>query len=209
MPRIDLSSGPIDYQDTGGHGPVLVFCHGVPMNHTQWRKVIPLLAGFRCVLPTLPLGGHRAPMSPTADLSQRGVALMLAEFLDQLDLRDVTLALNDWGGGQLLISEGRAGRLAGLVLVACEAFDNFPPGPARLLSVVAGLPGGVWLLAQAMRLGAVRRAKERLRRHEPARHTGRRPRRLVRPGPEQPGDPARLRQVRHRHARPGDAAGLE
>ncbi|WP_245873913.1 sensor histidine kinase [Streptomyces phaeoluteigriseus] len=43
MPEIALSSGPIDYQDTGGTGPVLVFGHGLPMNETQWRKVVPLL----------------------------------------------------------------------------------------------------------------------------------------------------------------------
>lgn len=102
MPQVELSAGPIDYQDTGGDGPVLVFAHGVPMNETQWRKVVPLLNGHRCILPTLPLGGHRQPMNSNADLSQRGVALLLGEFIQRLDLNDVTLVLNDWGGGQFL-----------------------------------------------------------------------------------------------------------
>ncbi|MEU7569016.1 alpha/beta hydrolase, partial [Streptomyces fradiae] len=31
MPRVVLSSGPVDYRDTGGEGPVLVFGHGLPM----------------------------------------------------------------------------------------------------------------------------------------------------------------------------------
>lgn len=163
MPRIELTAGPVEYQDTGGDGPVLVLTHGVPMSATtQWRKVVPLLAGYRCLLPTLPLGGHREPMKPGADLSQRGVARLLGEFLNRLDLRDVTLVLNDWGGGQFLLSGGPgsgAERVARLALVACEAFDNFPPGPAKALAVVAKVPGGVWLLMQAMRLGAVRRAK--------------------------------------------------
>ncbi|MEE1779771.1 alpha/beta hydrolase, partial [Streptomyces sp. JV181] len=97
MPRIELSSGPIDYQDTGGEGPVLVFGHGLPMNETQWRKVVPLLDGYRCVLPTLPLGGHRQPMNSDADLSQRGVARLLGEFIEGLGLSEVTLVLNDWG----------------------------------------------------------------------------------------------------------------
>lgn len=126
MPSVELSSGSIDYQDTGGQGPVLVFGHGLPMNETQWRKVVPLLKGYRCVLPTLPLGGHRRPMKPDADLSQRGLALLLGEFIERLGVDDVTLVLNDWGGGQFLVSEGRAQRIARLVLVACEAFDNFP-----------------------------------------------------------------------------------
>lgn len=156
MPGIELSSGPIDYQDTGGEGPVLVFGHGVPMNATQWRKVVPLLDGYRCILPTLPLGGHRQPMNPDADLSQRGVALLLGEFIERLNLGEVTLILNDWGGGQFLVSEGQAERVARLVLVACEAFDNFPPGPAKALATVCRVPGGVWLLTRLMRIPSFR-----------------------------------------------------
>ncbi|HEX3791601.1 MAG TPA: alpha/beta hydrolase, partial [Pseudonocardiaceae bacterium] len=159
MPSIELSAGTIDYQDTGGGGPVLLLSHGLPMTGTQWRKVVPELAGYRCILPTLPLGGHRRPMNPDADLSQRGVALLLAEFVDRLGLDDVTLVLNDWGGGQFLISEGRAERIGRLVLVACEAFDNFPPGPARPLSTLCRIPGAVWLLAHLMRVKAVRRSR--------------------------------------------------
>ncbi|MFJ7496952.1 alpha/beta fold hydrolase [Streptomyces sp. NPDC097727] len=156
MPQIVLSSGTIDYQDTGGDGPVLVFCHGLPMNETQWRKVVPLLNGYRCILPTLPLGGHRQPMTPDADLSQRGVALLLGEFIERLDLDDVTLVLNDWGGGQFLVSEGKTQRVARLVLVACEAFDNFPPGPAKAAAAVCRVPGGVWLLTRLMRIPSFR-----------------------------------------------------
>lgn len=156
MPRIELSSGPIDYQDTGGEGPVLVFGHGLPMNETQWRKVVPRLGGYRCVLPTLPLGGHRLPMNPDADLSQRGVALLLGEFIEELGLEQVTLVLNDWGGGQFLVSEGRAQRIARLVLVACEAFDNFPPGPAKAMAQVCRVPGGVWLLTRLAGIPAFR-----------------------------------------------------
>jgi pimeloyl-ACP methyl ester carboxylesterase len=160
MPQIELSAGPIEYQDTAGAGPVLVFGHGLPMNHLQWRKVLPLLDGYRCVLPTLPLGAHRQPMHRAADLSQYGVARLLGEFVERLDLHDVTLVLNDWGGGQFLISEGQAERIGRLVLVACEAFDNFPPGrAAKALAALARVPGGVWLLFQLLRLGPVRRAR--------------------------------------------------
>ncbi|MFC8565505.1 alpha/beta fold hydrolase [Streptomyces sp. NPDC057245] len=156
MPRIETSSGPIDYQDTGGEGPVLVFGHGPPMNESQWRKVVPLLDGYRCILPTLPLGGHRQPMNPDADLSQRGVALLLGEFIEKLGAGPVTLVLNDWGGGQFLVSEGRDQQIARMVLVACEAFDNFPPGPARAMARVSGIPGSIWLLTRLMRVPAVR-----------------------------------------------------
>jgi pimeloyl-ACP methyl ester carboxylesterase len=82
---------------------------------------------LRCIAPTLPLGAHRQPMRPRADLSIDGTALLVAEFLEQLDLHDVTLIMNDWGGPQLLVYHNRTERIGRLVLVACEAFDNFPP----------------------------------------------------------------------------------
>src|SRR5258708_37957951 len=100
MPRIGLSAGDIDYQDTGGDGPVLVFAHGLAMNETQWRKVVPLLTGYRCILPTLPLGGHRRAMKPGADLAQRGLALPLGDFMPRLRRGEVTRGLNGWAGGQ-------------------------------------------------------------------------------------------------------------
>lgn len=99
MPSVDVPCGSINYEDTGGDGPVLVFGHGLLMDGRQWRKVIPLLGGYRCITPTLPFGAHTVPMHPDADLTQTGVANILADFLDALDLSDVTLVLNDWGGG--------------------------------------------------------------------------------------------------------------
>ena len=99
MPTIDLSAGTLDYVDTGGDGPVIVFVHGVVMNATVWTDVISRLrSDHRCVAPTLPLGGHRRPMREDADLSMVGQANLLAEFIERLGLDDVTLVVNDWGG---------------------------------------------------------------------------------------------------------------
>ena len=158
MPAIELSAGMIDYVDTGGSGPVLIFGHGPPMSPTQWRKVLPLLKGYRCILPTLPMGGHSRPMRPDADLSQFGMARLLGELLERVDLADVTLILNDWGGGQFLLTEKFPGhrRVGRLVLVACEAFDNMPPGAAKPISRVAAVPGGMWVLLQLLRVPAIR-----------------------------------------------------
>jgi pimeloyl-ACP methyl ester carboxylesterase len=159
MPEIELSAGTIDYKDTGGDGPVLVFLHGLTIDSTVWRKVVPGLSEYRCVLPTLPLGAHRRPMRPDADLSLRSMALLVGEFLEKLELDDVTLVLNDWGGAQFLISEGKADRLARLVLVACEAFDNYPPGlPGKLIVLAARTPGGLAGTMKLLRFQAFRRA---------------------------------------------------
>src|SRR5580658_9000693 len=98
MTRIELATGTIDYQDTGAPaigasgGPVIVLLHGLMMDATLWDGVIAeLSAGHRCVAPTLPLGAHRHAMHADADLSLPGIARLVEEFLDRLDLTDVTL----------------------------------------------------------------------------------------------------------------------
>jgi pimeloyl-ACP methyl ester carboxylesterase len=69
MNQIELSAGTIDYTDTGGGGPVLVLLHGLMMDASLWDGAIAGLSGdYRCVAPTLPLGAHRHPVRPDADL---------------------------------------------------------------------------------------------------------------------------------------------
>jgi pimeloyl-ACP methyl ester carboxylesterase len=160
MPEVELSAGTVEYEDTGGDGPVLVLLHGLTIDSSVWHDVVGELGpGYRCVMPTLPLGAHRIPMRPGADLSLRGMALLVGEFLERLDLREVTLVLNDWGGAQILVSEGRTERVGRVVLTSCEAFDNYPPGiPGRAVTLAARIPGGLKLTMEALRLRLVRRA---------------------------------------------------
>jgi pimeloyl-ACP methyl ester carboxylesterase len=160
MAVVDLPAGPIEYEDTGGSGPVVVLLHGLAMNGTLWRHVVAdLRDDYRCVAPTLPLGGHRLAMHADADLSLAGMAGLVGDLLERLDLRDVTLVGNDWGGAQLLITHGRDDRVGRLVLVACEAFDNYPPGvPGRLAQLSAKSPITTYLMAQSLRLRPMRRA---------------------------------------------------
>ncbi|WP_327243712.1 alpha/beta fold hydrolase [Streptomyces sp. NBC_01320] len=157
--EVQLSAGPVAYQDTGGDGPVVVLLHGVAMDGSLWRHVVAdLRPDYRCVVPTLPLGGHRRPMKPDADLSVLGVARLVAEFLDALDLTDVTLVMNDWGGAQALVADGRDQRIGKLVITSCEAFDNFPPGlPGSNLYASAKVPGGLNLAFTLLKLKPMRR----------------------------------------------------
>jgi len=133
--------------------------HGVAMDRSLWRHLVAdLRSHYRCITPTLPLGGHRRPMRPDADLSLRGQVRLVAEFLERLGLSDVTLVGNDWGGAQLLVSERRTERVGRLVLCPCEAFDNYPPGlPGRNLELAGKLPGGLNALLQPLRLRPLRR----------------------------------------------------
>jgi pimeloyl-ACP methyl ester carboxylesterase len=158
--QVELSAGTVEYTDTGGPGPVVVFVHGLLMDGSLWDGPVAALDDHRCVVPTLPLGAHRVPMRAGADLSLPGIAALLAEFLERLDLRDVTLAGVDTGGAlvQLLMVAGEP-RISRVVLASCDAFDNFPPGlTGKTLFLTGKLsPGLFGLFMQQMRLRAVRR----------------------------------------------------
>jgi pimeloyl-ACP methyl ester carboxylesterase len=161
MKQIELSAGTIEYQDTSGDGPALVLLHGLMMDASLWDGPIADLAvDHRCIAPTLPLGAHRHAMRAGADLSLPGIARLVAELVDRLGLRDVTLVGNDTGGAlvQLLMSDGTAG-VDRVVLASCDAFDNFPPGlTGKALMLSGKLPPPMFgLFMQQMRLRAVRR----------------------------------------------------
>jgi pimeloyl-ACP methyl ester carboxylesterase len=151
---IELSAGTIEYEDTGGDGPVAVLLAGLLMDSSLWRDVMAALAPeMRCIAPTLPMGAHRRPMAPDADLSPRGLARLAGELLERLELEDVTLVGNDTGGAlvQLLAAgDDGAPRVGRIVLVSCDAFDNFPPGLTGKVIVTAGrLPAA--LFGQSLR----------------------------------------------------------
>jgi pimeloyl-ACP methyl ester carboxylesterase len=161
MNQIELFAGTIDYEDTGGDGPTLVLLHGLLMDCSLWDDVIAdLSVDHRCVAPTLPLGAHRHAMHAEADPSLRGIARLVAELIDRLDLRDVTVVGNDTGGAlvQLLVCDN-ATRVSRIVLASCDAFDNFPPGLTGKTLVLTGkLPPAMFgLFMQQMRLRPLRR----------------------------------------------------
>lgn len=161
MRRVELSAGTIDYRDTGGDGPTIVLLHGLMMDASLWDGAIAELSvDHRCVAATLPLGAHRHAMRADADLSMPGIARMVAELLERLDLHDVTLVGNDTGGAIVqLLMDAEIARVARVVLVSCDAFDNFPPGLTGKTLVLAGkLPPAIFgLFMQQMRLRALRR----------------------------------------------------
>ncbi len=128
--EVSLPQGTIRYVDQGT-GPTLVFIHGLLVNSTLWRKVIPRLSDrFRCIAPDIPLGSHAYPMNADADLTPLGVAHIVADFMAALQLTDITLIGNDTGGAicQLVLTQTSAvERITRLVLTNCDAFEAFFP----------------------------------------------------------------------------------
>ncbi|MDS1116412.1 alpha/beta hydrolase [Gordonia westfalica] len=158
LKRIETPAGTVEYAEDGA-GPPVVLLHGLLMDHTVWDDVIPLLPkGFRYIRPVLPLGSHRVPLHDDADLSMDGMVGLVADVLDALDLRDVTLVHSDWGGSLFLTALGRDQRVARMVILPCEAFENFPPGlPGKMATLAVRLPGGITLAARQLRIGWLRR----------------------------------------------------
>ena len=115
MKTVDVTAGTIEYREEGDpSGPPVVLLHGLLMNDAQWNLALPLLpGGFRYLLPVLPMGGHRVPMRDDADLTMNGMVNTVADFLDALDLTDVTLVVTDWGGPLFLTDTAVTNALAG------------------------------------------------------------------------------------------------
>jgi haloalkane dehalogenase len=127
---VELTDGiRVHYLDEGpaDSAPVLLM-HGEPSWSFLYRKMIPGLvaAGHRCVAPDLVGFGRSDKPGDQDDYSYQGhVDWMREALFDRLDLRDITLFGQDWGG------------LIGLRLVSAE-----PNRFARVVVANTGLPTG-------------------------------------------------------------------
>jgi pimeloyl-ACP methyl ester carboxylesterase len=158
--EVVISAGTIEYREAGDpDGRPVVLLHGLLMNDAQWNLALPLLpSGFRYLLPVLPMGGHRIPMREDADLTLLAMVEIVADFLDALDLVDVTLVVTDWGGPLFLTDIGRDKRVARLVICPSEAFDNFPPGfPGKVAWLASRNTLTVSLAMRQLKVGWLRR----------------------------------------------------
>jgi pimeloyl-ACP methyl ester carboxylesterase len=110
------------------------------------------------IAPDWPLGSHTIPMKPDADTSPRGVAYLIAEFLEALELTDAVIVGNDTGGAicQVLVTE-RPERVGKLVLTNCDAFEHFPPAAFKPMVVAAKTPGALRGMLAPMRSARARR----------------------------------------------------
>lgn len=111
-----------------GTGPVVLLLHGEPTWSYLYRTMVPLLlaAGCRVVAPDLiGFGRSDKPAAVEDHTYARHVEWLRSVLLDVLDLTDITLVCQDWGG------------LLGLRLAA-EHPDRF----ARICAANTGLPDG-------------------------------------------------------------------
>jgi haloalkane dehalogenase len=117
-----------------GTGPTVLLLHGEPSWSFLWRKVVPVLldAGCRIVAPDLIGFGRSDKPAAVEDYSYAGHVEWLRSVLsDVLDLQEVTMVGQDWGG------------LLGLRLVT----EN-PSRFARVVCANTGLPDGLHRLPE-------------------------------------------------------------
>lgn len=129
IPSGDGGSLRVHHLDEGDpDAPVVLLLHGEPSWSYLYRHMVPVLveAGLRVVAPDLVGFGRSDKPSRREDYTYaRHVRWLDAHVIDALDLRDVTLVCQDWGG------------LLGLRLVA-----HHPERFARVVAANTFLPTG-------------------------------------------------------------------
>jgi non-heme chloroperoxidase len=137
MPIITTSDGAEIFYKDWGSGPPVVLSHGWPLNSDSWEAQQLFLAenGLRAIAPDR--RGHGRSTQTWDGSEMDTYADDLAELIEQLDLRDITLVGFSTGGGEVTHYIGRHGtdRVAGLVLVSAV-----PPLMLRTDDNPAGVP---------------------------------------------------------------------
>ncbi len=110
-----------------GDGPPVIFVHGEPTWSFLWRKVIPPVrdAGFRCIAPDMAgFGRSDKPMDLDWYSYDRHVD-MLAPLLEDLDIKDATVVVHDWGGPVgLRLAVEHPDRIARMVILDTGLFTG-------------------------------------------------------------------------------------
>ncbi len=142
------------YLDEGpAKGPVVLLLHGEPSWSYLYRKMIPMLTakGYRCIAPDLIGFGRSDKPTRQSDYTHARHVAWTGDLLRQLDLKDVTLVCQDWGGliGLRLVA-GQGGRFA-RVVAANTALPDFPragvnPALSRMDTLKGVVGFGSWYL---------------------------------------------------------------
>jgi len=126
---IEIEDGlKMHYVDEGARdGSVILCLHGEPSWSYLYRKMIPVFvgAGYRVIAPDLIGFGKSDKIAEIEAYSYKGHVEWMKTFIEKLDLKEINLFCQDWGG------------LIGL-RCAAEQSDRFD----RIVAANTGLPNG-------------------------------------------------------------------
>jgi pimeloyl-ACP methyl ester carboxylesterase len=129
MPTIHTGGQPLYYEDTGGTGPVVVFSHGLLMDHGMFAPQVAALSKKYRVI-SWDERGHGNTGDATAPFSYYDSAADLVGLLQQLSVQRAVLAGMSQGGYLSLRAALRYPQIvAGLILIDTQAQ---PEDPAAL-----------------------------------------------------------------------------
>ncbi|HMP17302.1 MAG TPA: haloalkane dehalogenase [Gemmatales bacterium] len=119
-----------------GQGEVILCLHGEPSWCYLYRKMIPILSPeYRVIAPDLIGFGRSAKLIRPEDYTYAMHRQQLISFIEKLDLRNITMVCQDWGG------------LLGLPIAADQ-----PERFARLVIMNTGLPDGTVPLTRGLQV---------------------------------------------------------
>ncbi|QHE94706.1 alpha/beta fold hydrolase [Pandoraea fibrosis] len=125
------------YYKDWGEGPVVTFSHGWPLNADAWDGQMHFLArnGFRVIAHDR--RGHGRSSQPSSGNDMNGYADDLAQLIESLDLKQITMVGHSTGGGEVARYIGRHGnrRVAKAVLIGAV-----PPVMVKSATNPDGLP---------------------------------------------------------------------
>src|SRR6476646_1532845 len=110
-----------------GEGQPVVFFHGEPTWSFLWRKVIPPVrdAGYRCIAPDYAGYGRSDKPTEVGWYSYDRHVELMAALLEELDLRDATAVVHDWGGPiGLRLAVEHPDRISRLVIMETGPFTG-------------------------------------------------------------------------------------
>ncbi|MDX1585101.1 MAG: haloalkane dehalogenase [Balneolaceae bacterium] len=96
---VEVYGSRMHYIDTGDvNGSPVLFLHGNPTSSYLWRNIIPHMGeSVRCIAPDLiGMGKSGKPEIPYRFMDHYRYLLA---FIEQLNLKDITLVVHDWGSG--------------------------------------------------------------------------------------------------------------
>ena len=146
---LDIGGLRMHYVDEGpADGPVALMVHGMPTWSYLYRKMIVAMrdAGFRCIAPDhIGFGRSDKVTDPSWYDIARHTA-NLTSLVEQLDIRDITLFVQDWGGptglAQAATMPERFSRL--VIMNTWLHHDSYDYTPAIRNWIKQNEPGGIF-----------------------------------------------------------------
>jgi haloalkane dehalogenase len=143
----DVDGARVHYVDEGS-GPPLLLLHGNPTWSFLYREIIKGLQDrFRCIAPDHP--GFGLSQAPDGyGFKPADHAGVIERLVLQLDLREVTMMVQDWGGPiGFAVATRHPDRFARFVIANTWAWPKADPG-TQAFSRILGSPVGRYLILQ-------------------------------------------------------------